>query len=204
MSRLAGKSAVPPLNADGSLRPATRVKPRCGISPPSALRFWFLNIAGTAAAKGAKPARSAIPGPLEDIAPGLGESPGPCGSARCRATPFLRYHLTASIAIKATSASPAAPPTTPPAMVPAGGVLLPPPEFEFLLDADSVLAGAANVVEASLSVPAIVDVVCLALLEDASADDADMDTMSVVLDARDKEEVSAADTVKVLPSRTVV
>lgn len=89
-------------------------------------------------------------------------------------------------------------------MVPAGGVLLPPPEFEFLLDADSVLAGAANVVEASLSVPAIVDVVCLALLEDASADDADMDTMSVVLDARDKEEVSAADTVKVLPSRTVV
>lgn len=121
----------PPLKADGSLRPETRVNPRSPPSLSSAPRLWCLNNAGTAAAKGINPARSAIPGPLEAAGPfGSGELPGPCGNAWCRATPCLRYHLRASIAMRTTTASPAAPPTTPPAIVPAGGVLLLLPEFE--------------------------------------------------------------------------
>lgn len=68
---------MPSLKADGSLRPATRSKPRSPESPPLFwLRFWCLNSAGMAPAKGIRPARSAIPGPPE-LGPLAESAPNP-------------------------------------------------------------------------------------------------------------------------------
>lgn len=153
-----------------------------------------------------------MPGPLEEAAFGSGELPGPCGRAWCFAKPCLRYHLTASIAIKTTTASPAAPPTTPPAIVPAGGVLL---LLEFEFEAGSVLVGAAFEVKVywlamllSPSVVALDVVVGCPELDKESVDEAEPDDAmeSVMLDAwlMEVDVVPAAETVRVLPSKTVV
>lgn len=199
----------PPLKAEGSLRPDTRVNPRCAVSLLSAPRFWCLKAPETAAAKGASPARSAIPGPPElDGASRLGELIGPCGKAWCRAIPCLRYHLIASIAMRTTTASPAAPPTTPPAIVPAGGVLL---LVEFEFEVGSVLVGAANEVELywlglplSVSMVVIDVTVCCPPLNNEPERDPDGDTKLEIIDASLDTVVDAAGMVKVLPSKVVV
>jgi hypothetical protein len=65
-----GGPVIPSLKAEGSLRPATRWNPRSPVSDPLCwLRLWCLNNAGTAPAKGMRPARSAMPAPRDDPPP---------------------------------------------------------------------------------------------------------------------------------------
>jgi len=134
---------IPPEKALGSFRPPTRSKPRSPAGAASGA-CRFLNIP----ARGNKPARSAMPGPLRDTKPEspapLSEPPAPIRSIE--AAPRRRYHLTKTRATRSRAASPATPPTIPPASTDAGGVLLVPlpPSKAALL----VLEGLDDVAEA--------------------------------------------------------